>query len=641
MPKQSLLVADADPRSLRILDVALRKAGFQVGTASDGAEALRRIRAAPHDLVLADLALPGLDGLAFVKAVRADPALAALPVLLMGQAKDGHVKVNALEAGADDFLNKPLLIKEVTARIRMLLVQKDQQRLAQKGTPAALTGGVGDLGLVDLFQTLEAWRRSGVVFCQWDDKVAEVWVVDGQVIDAQLGPMTGEPAFYRLLNWEGGTFRVEFGPVEREARIEVGTQGLLLEAMRRVDEIGRIAEQLPLTQRLQVDFGELARRLADLPDEVNGVLRQIDGIRAISEVLERSPLDELSTLAVLQRLLNEKVLTKAEGGSKPPSKPSLASWLGPDSPASVPPPLHGGMSPDGPTAPGVPLSLLQSPESDPPVAPLAPVSQPPIPAQAQSVPDPVPTPALQTGKGKKKKGKDKDEPAQGATSAPPPAADASTASTPIVGQLPLAQGAPLSDELIRAFTPPGTPKVGKPEITPEVAAASLQVEAAFAKSDADKAMAEAERTGVQAGPIVPELMPGQTAAFKLPDAPKRAVPIVRFPPLRGVRRERLRKEADEARATLEGKLPVRLTHVVELPAWPAGQELSKRRISPAVSDAAKRFAPDVPVASLGDLSKARALYGKIPDYALPTPPPMQKLDAALSESGSSKALEIP
>ena len=62
MPKQSLLVADADPRSLRILEVALRKAGFAVMTAADGAEALRKLQRSQPDLLLCELNLPGQDG---------------------------------------------------------------------------------------------------------------------------------------------------------------------------------------------------------------------------------------------------------------------------------------------------------------------------------------------------------------------------------------------------------------------------------------------------------------------------------------------------------------------------------------------------------------------------------------------------
>src|SRR5207302_2283186 len=134
--------------------------------------------------------------------------------------------------------------------------------------PAALSGRVAHLGLLDLFNALEPWQKSAIVHCEDGERSARVWVRDGQVVDAEVETLVGEAAFYRLLGWEQGTFRVEFGSFPRTPRTEAGTQALLLEAMRRIDETGRLAELLPPTTVLGVDFDALARRLGDLPDEV-------------------------------------------------------------------------------------------------------------------------------------------------------------------------------------------------------------------------------------------------------------------------------------------------------------------------------------------------------------------------------------
>ena len=121
MPKSTLLLADADPRSLRILELALRKAGFDVVTAADGAQALDRILASPPDLVICDLSLPGKDGVALIRAVRGEEKLAGLPLLAMSAEKGREPKARAAEAGADDFVVKPILLKDLVQRVEHLL----------------------------------------------------------------------------------------------------------------------------------------------------------------------------------------------------------------------------------------------------------------------------------------------------------------------------------------------------------------------------------------------------------------------------------------------------------------------------------------------------------------------------------------
>ena len=92
MSKPTLLIADADPRSLGILEVALRKAGFAVATVADGAQALKRIHDSPPDLAVFDAALPSKDGIKLCKALRADEKLSAIPVLIIGTEKSQAAK---------------------------------------------------------------------------------------------------------------------------------------------------------------------------------------------------------------------------------------------------------------------------------------------------------------------------------------------------------------------------------------------------------------------------------------------------------------------------------------------------------------------------------------------------------------------
>jgi class 3 adenylate cyclase len=117
---QRVLVVDDTPASVRLLVAVLENEGYDVVIAEDGGEALRRIAEDQPDLVLLDLLMPVMDGYEVCKELRADPATAFLPIVMLTSA-GAEERVTALEAGADDFLNKPFDRAELLARVRSLL----------------------------------------------------------------------------------------------------------------------------------------------------------------------------------------------------------------------------------------------------------------------------------------------------------------------------------------------------------------------------------------------------------------------------------------------------------------------------------------------------------------------------------------
>ncbi|MDM0017807.1 adenylate/guanylate cyclase domain-containing protein [Variovorax saccharolyticus] len=116
-----VLVVDDVDKNVRLLADVLTARGYRVSTAASGEEALARIAADPPDLVLLDVMMPGMNGYDVCRAIRADPALAVLPVVLVTALDPEQERVNGLNAGADDFLGKPIHQAELLARVRSLL----------------------------------------------------------------------------------------------------------------------------------------------------------------------------------------------------------------------------------------------------------------------------------------------------------------------------------------------------------------------------------------------------------------------------------------------------------------------------------------------------------------------------------------
>ena len=134
-----VLVVDDEPQILRALRINLRVRNYEVVTAATGSEALTAAGRHPPDLVLLDLGLPDLDGVEVIAGLR---GWTQAPIIVLSGRADSTDKVEALDAGADDYVTKPFDMEELLARMRAAI---------RRGTPAADEPviGVGDL-VIDL-----------------------------------------------------------------------------------------------------------------------------------------------------------------------------------------------------------------------------------------------------------------------------------------------------------------------------------------------------------------------------------------------------------------------------------------------------------------------------------------------------------
>jgi two-component system response regulator MprA len=114
-----VLVVDDDPPIRRMLERTLTTEGYEVASAADGGEALAAVERAAPDLLVLDIGMPGLDGLAVCRRLRQSGL--ALPILLLTARDAVDERVAGLDAGADDYLVKPFASEELLARARALL----------------------------------------------------------------------------------------------------------------------------------------------------------------------------------------------------------------------------------------------------------------------------------------------------------------------------------------------------------------------------------------------------------------------------------------------------------------------------------------------------------------------------------------
>ncbi|MBI5848771.1 MAG: response regulator [Nitrospirae bacterium] len=120
-----ILVVDDTPANVTLLADLLMYKGYEVVTATSGAEALEKVETGQPDLVLLDILMPGLNGYEVCRTLRKNPATEILPIVMVTSLDPAEERMNGLQAGADDFLAKPVDEQELLVRVRSLLRIKE------------------------------------------------------------------------------------------------------------------------------------------------------------------------------------------------------------------------------------------------------------------------------------------------------------------------------------------------------------------------------------------------------------------------------------------------------------------------------------------------------------------------------------
>jgi DNA-binding response OmpR family regulator len=121
-----VLIADDDASSRALLDIALRRDGYDTALVSNGRDALARLKEEqPFDVVLLDVDMPLLDGLRTLREIRASDRFGTMPVILLTGSIAEAERIRGLAMGADDYLDKPVQIRELVARVRAQVRGRD------------------------------------------------------------------------------------------------------------------------------------------------------------------------------------------------------------------------------------------------------------------------------------------------------------------------------------------------------------------------------------------------------------------------------------------------------------------------------------------------------------------------------------
>jgi two-component system KDP operon response regulator KdpE len=154
-----VLIVDDEPQILRALRINLTARQYEVVTAADGTHALESARAERPDIVVLDLGLPDIDGVEVIQKLR---TWTPVPIVVLSGRVDSHDKVDALDAGADDYVTKPFSVDELLARIRAVT-----RRTAPSEPPPSVQIGQWQVNMADRIVSDDKGRTVHLTRTEW------------------------------------------------------------------------------------------------------------------------------------------------------------------------------------------------------------------------------------------------------------------------------------------------------------------------------------------------------------------------------------------------------------------------------------------------------------------------------------------
>jgi len=131
---KKILVIEDDPATSRLVEYTLKHEGYQVLTAANGLDGIRKALNEAPDLIILDVMLPGLDGFEICHRLRSEPDTAKLPILMFSAKAQEMDKNTGLLVGADDYLTKPAAPASIVSHVEVLLAKKKQATTGQEKT---------------------------------------------------------------------------------------------------------------------------------------------------------------------------------------------------------------------------------------------------------------------------------------------------------------------------------------------------------------------------------------------------------------------------------------------------------------------------------------------------------------------------
>ena len=319
MDNPTILVIDSDPKNLQILKESLESSNFKVITSSDGNEAWSTIQSQKPDMVVSEVDIPGMDGFKLFEKMQNDPVGASTPVVFLTNRHNLEDRLKGLRSGVKDYMIKPLHVKEVIARLNMILRRIDRIKTEESGISRKLTGRLEEVSVEHLVENYGVERKTGILtLYDQKNRSGEIYFRKGSVVNARLGNFKAEKAVYQMLPWKEGHFMMTFKDVNVDDAITVSNLGLLLQGFKRLQDREKLIKHLPSLDTVFVKttiFNQVLKKKAVSTDALK-FISLFDGTRSVNDIMTESTYDDIKTLERIIKLNEQGFICRKDASTQ-------------------------------------------------------------------------------------------------------------------------------------------------------------------------------------------------------------------------------------------------------------------------------------------------------------------------------------
>jgi CheY-like chemotaxis protein len=252
MSKQVLIVDDEETLTWSLAkSLSSDRETYEVTTANDGDTALSIIEGQPFDVVVLDIRMPGMNGLDVLLKIK--EIRPSTKVIMMTAYGSGDIREKAKARGSFFYIEKPFEIDQMRSLILKAL---------NEDTARGFNGSMTGLQLPDLIQMNCLSQITTALFIKKDNREGCIYFEDGQMTHAEVGAIEGEEALFTILSWSAGSFRFVGGEKAPRVSITSNWEYLLIEGMRKADEMSMALEKGEIDDAEIAPVDESTRMLA-------------------------------------------------------------------------------------------------------------------------------------------------------------------------------------------------------------------------------------------------------------------------------------------------------------------------------------------------------------------------------------------